>query len=158
MANDEKQSANAPCCQNRTTCLPVSMPKLWSPWTAFLDAVSSKLAFYPPNPPTYKVVAHPTSGRARLQPDTCPSNAYDVCKVPTQRGHLTTVMLPYQDGSGPVLLFSHGNAVDIGVMMPFYDDLVSLLNITVCSYDYTGYGESTGGGPSVSATLSDIQV
>lgn len=66
-------------------------------------------------------------------------------------------MLPYRDGSGPVVLFSHGNAVDLGIMMPFYADLVSLLHINVCSYDYTGYGESSGS-PTVSNTLDDIQV
>lgn len=130
------------------------MPTIWSPWTAFLDAVSSKLAFYPPNPPTYKVVAG--SGRTRLHPDPCPSCAYDVYRVPTPRGHVTTVMMPYKDSSS-VLLFSHGNAVDLGVMLPFYADLVSLLHITVCSYDYTGYGDSPGS-PCVSATLNDIQV
>lgn len=71
------------------------MPKLWSPWTAFLDVVSSKLAFYPPSPSTYRVLPGGAGGRthARLHPDTCPTSHYTVTKVASPRGHLVTVGL-----------------------------------------------------------------
>lgn len=38
------------------------------------------------------------------------------------------------------LLHSHGNAVDIGEMLPLYEELASLLKVNVMCYDYTGCG------------------
>jgi len=43
-----------------------------------------------------------------------------------------------------VILFSHGNAVDIGQMPPFYTALARALQTDIMSYDYSGYGESSG--------------
>lgn len=43
-----------------------------------------------------------------------------------------------------VILFSHGNAVDIGQMPPFYLTLAAKLKTDIFSYDYSGYGLSTG--------------
>ncbi|XP_036293500.1 alpha/beta hydrolase domain-containing protein 17C isoform X1 [Pipistrellus kuhlii] len=42
------------------------------------------------------------------------------------------------------LLFSHGNAVDLGQMCGFYLGLGSRINCNVFSYDYSGYGASSG--------------
>ncbi|KAG5676889.1 hypothetical protein PVAND_006693 [Polypedilum vanderplanki] len=42
------------------------------------------------------------------------------------------------------LLFSHGNAADLGMLCSFYLKLVNQLNINLFSYDYSGYGRSTG--------------
>ena len=41
-------------------------------------------------------------------------------------------------------MFNHGNAVDLGQMSSFYVGLGSRVNCNVFSYDYSGYGESTG--------------
>lgn len=49
--------------------------------------------------------------------------------------------------SGPVkytLLFSHGNAVDLGQMSSFYVGLGARLGVNIFSYDYSGYGASGG--------------
>ncbi|GFS47750.1 hypothetical protein TNIN_233141 [Trichonephila inaurata madagascariensis] len=42
------------------------------------------------------------------------------------------------------ILFSHGNAVDLGHMSSFYVGLGSRINCNIFSYDYSGYGESEG--------------
>jgi fermentation-respiration switch protein FrsA (DUF1100 family) len=42
------------------------------------------------------------------------------------------------------LLFSHGNAADLGMLCSFYCRLVHQLNINLFSYDYSGYGQSSG--------------
>ncbi|KAL3163120.1 hypothetical protein ABBQ32_009534 [Trebouxia sp. C0010 RCD-2024] len=62
----------------------------------------------------------------------------------------------------PTMLFSHGNAVDLGQMLPFYRsspfqgrELSKELHINVLGYDYSGYGCSTGT-PSVSNAIADI--
>lgn len=41
-----------------------------------------------------------------------------------------------------VILHSHGNAVDMGEMVPFLQNLSDLLLTDIFSYDYTGYGNS----------------
>jgi abhydrolase domain-containing protein 17 len=42
------------------------------------------------------------------------------------------------------ILFSHGNAADLGMLVGFYCRLVHHLNINLFSYDYSGYGRSSG--------------
>ncbi|KFB45949.1 hypothetical protein ZHAS_00013915 [Anopheles sinensis] len=42
------------------------------------------------------------------------------------------------------LLFSHGNAVDLGQMTTFFIGLGQRINCNIFSYDYSGYGQSTG--------------
>lgn len=42
------------------------------------------------------------------------------------------------------MLFSHGNAVDLGQMTSFFVGLGQRINCNIFSYDYSGYGMSTG--------------
>ncbi|EFB22858.1 hypothetical protein PANDA_015524, partial [Ailuropoda melanoleuca] len=58
-------------------------------------------------------------------------------------------------GQGYTLLFSHGNAVDLGQMSSFYVGLGSRINCNVFSYDYSGYGVSSGR-PSEKNLYADI--
>ncbi|CAJ0933981.1 unnamed protein product, partial [Mesorhabditis belari] len=51
---------------------------------------------------------------------------------------------PCGDAARYTLLFSHGNAVDLGQMSSFYYGLGYRLGCNVFSYDYSGYGCSTG--------------
>ena len=53
------------------------------------------------------------------------------------------------------LIHSHGNAVDLGQMLPFYRDLARALKANLLGFDYRGYGCS-GGSPAASATFQDI--
>lgn len=53
------------------------------------------------------------------------------------------------------LLFSHGNAVDLGQMCSFYIGLGSRINCNIFSYDYSGYGVSSGR-PSEKNLYADI--
>ena len=54
------------------------------------------------------------------------------------------------------LLFSHGNAVDLGQMSSFYIGLGSRINCNIFSYDYAGYGCSKGR-PSEPNLYADIE-
>lgn len=53
------------------------------------------------------------------------------------------------------VLFSHGNAVDLGQMSTFYIGLGTRINCNIFSYDYSGYGVSTGK-PSEKNLYADI--
>ncbi|KAL0042407.1 hypothetical protein WJX77_011444 [Trebouxia sp. C0004] len=130
-----------------------------------IDSVSARLAFFPPSPPSYEVKGH----------DDRPDELYISPMFPGIRKVLNCEVLhiktkPHRGGGGnttivvawvpyhsvvPTMLFSHGNAVDLGQMLPFYRELSKELRINVLGYDYSGYGCSTGT-PSVSNTLADI--
>ncbi|GKZ00989.1 hypothetical protein MPSEU_001050400 [Mayamaea pseudoterrestris] len=53
------------------------------------------------------------------------------------------------------MLFSHGNATDLGATFPMQVVLAHSLDINVVVYDYSGYGES-GGVPTEASTYRDI--
>jgi len=42
------------------------------------------------------------------------------------------------------ILFSHGNAEDLGMIYDWFNDLARVLRVNIMAYDYTGYGKSTG--------------
>ena len=54
------------------------------------------------------------------------------------------------------MLYSHGNATDIGAMFPMQVVLAHSLDINVVVYDYSGYGES-GGYPTEANTYRDVE-
>jgi acetyl esterase/lipase len=60
-----------------------------------------------------------------------------------------------QTATTKTLIYSHGNATDIGAMFPVQVVLSHSLNCNVVVYDYSGYGES-GGVPEECATYRDI--
>lgn len=49
------------------------------------------------------------------------------------------------------VLFSHGNAEDIGMIIQYFRDVSEMLAVNIFAYEYTGYGMSTG-----SATESTV--
>lgn len=57
------------------------------------------------------------------------------------------------------IIFSHGNAADIGVMFNTFEFLAKLLNANIVGYDYTGYGASIdfGKAPTEKQTYRDIE-
>ncbi|CAE8619314.1 unnamed protein product [Polarella glacialis] len=54
------------------------------------------------------------------------------------------------------LLFSHGNAEDLGMIIQYFREVSHLLDVNIFAYDYTGYGMSTGE-PSEQALYADIE-
>jgi fermentation-respiration switch protein FrsA (DUF1100 family) len=54
------------------------------------------------------------------------------------------------------IIFSHGNAVDLGQMSSFFVGLGSRIKCNILAYDYSGYGASTGK-PSESNIYADTE-
>jgi abhydrolase domain-containing protein 17 len=52
------------------------------------------------------------------------------------------------------LLFSHGNAEDLGMIYDWFNDLARVLRCNIMAYDYTGYGKSSIASPSSSSSAS----
>jgi pimeloyl-ACP methyl ester carboxylesterase len=87
----------------------------------------------------------------------------EVARVRTRSGNHVAVGIyrhgPRGDASTSarpkVLLYSHGNAVDLGSLHSVAALLAQECGCTVVTYDYSGYGESTGS-PSELETYRDI--
>jgi hypothetical protein len=62
---------------------------------------------------------------------------------------------PHTSNAKFTIMFSHGNAVDLGQMCSFYYGLGYRLGCNVFSYDYSGYGCSSGR-PSEKNLYADI--
>ncbi|KPP67486.1 alpha/beta hydrolase domain-containing protein 17C-like [Scleropages formosus] len=125
--------------------------------------IAAKLAFLPPEP-TYSVqtAADGTcslhlSERADWQYSQRELDAVEVFETRTSRGNRVGCMfVRCAPNSRYTLLFSHGNAVDLGQMCGFYIGLGSRINCNVFSYDYSGYGISSGK-PSEKNLYADIE-
>nr|XP_023698812.1 protein ABHD17C [Paramormyrops kingsleyae] len=125
--------------------------------------IAAKLAFLPPEP-TYSVqtdangttTLHLTE-RADWQYSQRELDAVEVFDTRTSRGNRVGCMfVRCAPNSRYTLLFSHGNAVDLGQMCGFYIGLGSRINCNIFSYDYSGYGVSSGK-PSEKNLYADIE-
>ncbi|XP_030271149.1 alpha/beta hydrolase domain-containing protein 17C [Sparus aurata] len=125
--------------------------------------IAAKLAFLPPEP-TYSVHADANGAtslhlteRADWQYSQRELDAVEVFSTRSSRGNRVGCMfVRCAPNSRYTLLFSHGNAVDLGQMCSFYIGLGSRINCNVFSYDYSGYGVSTGK-PSEKNLYADIE-
>lgn len=105
--------------------------------------MAAKFAFFPPNPPSYKVVSDPATGLELISPYPHRENV-DVLKLPTRRGTEIVAMYVRYPMASSTLLYSHGNAADIGQMYELFIELSIHLRVNVMGYDYSGYGHSSG--------------
>ncbi|XP_057707367.1 alpha/beta hydrolase domain-containing protein 17C [Corythoichthys intestinalis] len=125
--------------------------------------IAAKLAFLPPEP-TYSVHTDENGEsslrlgeRADWQYSQRELDVVEVFSTRSSRGNrVQTMYVRCAPNSRYTLLFSHGNAVDLGQMCSFYIGLGCRINCNVFSYDYSGYGVSTGK-PSEKNMYADIE-
>ncbi|KAL2976818.1 hypothetical protein AAZX31_13G031300 [Glycine max] len=127
------------------------------------SSIAAKFAFFPPHPPSYTVVAAEVGGGSdpppappRLEIPEVPSkDNVDVLKLRTRRGNeIVAVYVKYHRPTC-TMLYSHGNAADLGQMFELFVELSNRLRLNVMGYDYSGYGQSTGK-PTECNTYADI--
>jgi pimeloyl-ACP methyl ester carboxylesterase len=134
-------------------------------WSSLIDSISRGMAFFPPSPPSYTLEAHGDGGRelyiAPTQRGLRRVLRAEVFQIPVGSGRdagtVVAALIPAPAGSAAgrrTLLHSHGNAVDLGQMLPLYEQLAKLLRCNIMAYDYRGYGRSTGR-PGASTALAD---
>mmetsp|Transcript_10184 Transcript_10184/g.14406 ORF Transcript_10184/g.14406 Transcript_10184/m.14406 type:complete len:288 (+) Transcript_10184:150-1013(+) len=68
----------------------------------------------------------------------------EVIRLKTDRGNRIGALHIQRPGATLTVLFSHGNAEDLTTSYGWIKKLSRALNVNVISYDYAGYGESTG--------------
>ncbi|TYJ25171.1 hypothetical protein E1A91_A07G030600v1 [Gossypium mustelinum] len=116
--------------------------------------VAARFAFFPPDPPTYDVHKD-ESGKLVLQGMTADKNI-DVHMLDTKGGNKIIATFWRHPVARLTLLYSHGNAADLGQMHELFNELRAHLRVNIMSYDYSGYGASTGK-PTEFNTYYDIE-
>ncbi|RZC91053.1 hypothetical protein C5167_028885 [Papaver somniferum] len=118
------------------------------------SSVAAKFAFFPPDPPTYdvfkdgegKVVFSGVSSDKNMEPHL----------VDTKGGNKIVATFWKHPFARFTILYSHGNAADLGQMQELFIELRAHLRVNIMSYDYSGYGASSGK-PSEFNTYYDIE-
>eukprot|EP01018_Ginkgo_biloba_P022758 Gb_12772 [translate_table: standard] len=122
---------------------------------AVTSSMAAKFAFFPPNPPSYKIIPDEVTGRL-IMSDVPNRDNVDVLKLSTRRGQEIVAMYVRNPLASLTVLYSHGNAADLGQMYELFAELSVHLRVNLMGYDYSGYGQSTGK-PSEHNTYADIE-
>ncbi|XP_047335145.1 alpha/beta hydrolase domain-containing protein 17C-like isoform X1 [Impatiens glandulifera] len=122
---------------------------------AVTSTMAAKFAFFPPNPPSYGVDEDPSTGRLSLDGITQRENV-DILKLPTKGGSVIVAAFMRNPAASLTVLYSHGNAADLGQMYELFSELRVHLRVNLMGYDYSGYGQSTGK-PTEQNTYADIE-
>jgi fermentation-respiration switch protein FrsA (DUF1100 family) len=83
-------------------------------------------------------------------------NRLPVVQVSTDDGARIAVLHLPNPSASLTLLYSHGNAEDLGHLVDLLEAIRDSAGVSVLAYDYRGYGLSTGGAPTAAATKRDI--
>ncbi|XP_063791634.1 alpha/beta hydrolase domain-containing protein 17C-like [Pseudophryne corroboree] len=132
--------------------------------------ITSKVAFHPPEP-TY-TLQETEASQAHDLPPVCKLHLSESANWPysqqildemetfyctTKHGNrLSCMYIRCAPGSRYTILYSHANACDLGEMCSSYYDLGSKIGCNIFSYDYSGYGASSGK-PSEENLYADIE-
>ncbi|KAM0873287.1 hypothetical protein ACQ4PT_038161 [Festuca glaucescens] len=120
-----------------------------------VSSLAARFAFFPPDPATYAVRKDEATGR--LVASGVPrDNAMDVLLVDTRRGNKVVAFYLRNPCARLTVLYSHGNAADLGQLYDLFVQLKVNLKVNLMGYDYSGYGASTGK-PSEENTYADIE-
>ncbi|GKV37157.1 hypothetical protein SLEP1_g45218 [Rubroshorea leprosula] len=119
------------------------------------SSMAAKFAFFPPNPPSYKLVRDELTGLLLLSPFPHRENV-EVLKLRTRRGTEIVAVYIRHPMATSTILYSHGNAADLGQMYELFIELSIHLRVNLMGYDYSGYGQSSGK-PSEQNTYADIE-
>jgi hypothetical protein len=108
------------------------------------SSMAAKFAFFPPNPPSYKLIPDDATGLLLLDPFPHRENV-EVLRLPTRRGtEIVAVYVRYPMATSTIL-YSHGNAADIGQMYELFVELSVHLRLNLigceCSlYPFVQFG------------------
>nr|GEW26529.1 protein ABHD17C-like [Tanacetum cinerariifolium] len=100
---------------------------------AMTSSVAARFAFYPPSPPSYKVVVTDDDGgtkKMRLS-DVNERENVDVLKVKTKKGTEIVLMFVKDPVAKMTVLYSHGNAADLGQMYELFCQLSVHLKVNL---------------------------
>ncbi|KAK7295554.1 hypothetical protein RJT34_18464 [Clitoria ternatea] len=124
---------------------------------AVTSSMAAKFAFFPPNPASYGVGVNEVTGKLAMTGVAIPKREnVDVLKLCTKRGNSIVALYISNPSAKLTMLYSHGNAADLGQMYDLLSQLSLHLRVNLLGYDYSGYGQSSGK-PSEQNTYADIE-
>ncbi|KHG01281.1 Abhydrolase domain-containing protein [Gossypium arboreum] len=98
------------------------------------SSIASKFAFFPPNPPSYTVVEDDACGGRLYIPEVPRRDDVDVLKLRTRCGNdIVAVHIKHPKASA-TLLYSHGNAADLGQMFELFVELCNRLRVNIMGF------------------------
>ena len=97
------------------------------------SSMAAKFAFFPPNPPSYKLITDDHTGLLLLSPFPHRENV-EVLKLPTRRGTEVVAIYIRHPLATSTLLYSHGNAADLGQMYELFIELSIHLRVNLMGY------------------------
>lgn len=125
-----------------------------------VSQLAAKFAFFPPSPPSYQVKKRDSDGKLVAVSLSAPlplhDGSLDVHLLETRRGNKIVAFYLKNPYARLTLLYSHGNAADLGQLYDLFVQLKVNLRVNLMGYDYSGYGASTGK-PSEFNTYADIE-
>ncbi|KAL3500014.1 hypothetical protein ACH5RR_039107 [Cinchona calisaya] len=128
-----------------------------------ISQLTAKFAFFPPSPATYQVKKRDdgklvaVSKTSSLPISGAPDDpCLDVLLLDTKRGNKIVAFYLKNPYARLTVLYSHGNAADLGQLYDLFVQLKANLRVNLVGYDYSGYGASTGK-PSEFDTYADIE-
>eukprot|EP00258_Populus_trichocarpa_P028311 XP_024444330.1 alpha/beta hydrolase domain-containing protein 17B isoform X1 [Populus trichocarpa] len=141
---------------------------------AVTSTMAAKFAFFPPSPPSYELeeeeeeeeeaedcgkklrMVMGVSVRSNNNNNNTNRKKVDVLKLETKRGNQVVAVYFKNPAASLTVLYSHGNAADLGQMYDLFCELSLHLRVNLMGYDYSGYGQSTGK-PTEQNTYADIE-
>ncbi|XP_038695915.1 alpha/beta hydrolase domain-containing protein 17C-like isoform X1 [Tripterygium wilfordii] len=97
---------------------------------AMTSSMAAKFAFFPPNPPSYQVVVEEVIGKLTMTGVVNRGNA-DVLKLATERGNQVVAVYFRNPEAKLTMLYSHGNAADLGQMYDLFSELSLHLRVNL---------------------------
>lgn len=98
------------------------------------SSMAAKLAFFPPNPPTYKIIKDEETGLLLI--DSFPHREnVDILRLQTRKGNEIMALYVRYPMASTTLLYSHGNAADIGQMYELLIELSIHLRVNLMGYE-----------------------
>ena len=98
--------------------------------------VAAKLAFFPPSPATYGVSKDEETGKLMFTGVT-PEKSMDVHQITTKSGNKVVATFWKDPFARFTLIYSHGNAADLGQMVELFIELRAHLRVNVMRFIYT---------------------
>ena len=99
------------------------------------SSMAAKFAFFPPNPPSYTISVDEETGKLRLSSDLINQrDNVDILKLCTKKGNEIVAMHVKNPSASLTVLYSHGNAADIGQMYHIFTELSSHLNVNLMGW------------------------
>lgn len=97
---------------------------------AVTSSMAAKFAFFPPNPPSYGIGVDEATGKNKITGVSTRENV-DVLKLCTKRANNIVALYIKNTSASLTVLYSHGNAADLGQMYELFSELSIHLRVNL---------------------------